>query len=37
MKRAMTVGILNTLQEKTGNIDISQYEDYFEKVDIVKY
>lgn len=37
MKRAMTVGILNTLQEKTGNIDISQYKDYFEKVDIVKY
>lgn len=37
MKRAMTVGILNTLQEKTGYIDISQYKDYFEKVDIVKY
>jgi len=37
MKRAMTVGILNTLQEKTGNIDIDQYKDYFGKVDIVKY
>ncbi|MQS75281.1 hexose kinase [Lactobacillus halodurans] len=37
MKRAMTVGLLNTLQEKTGNIDIRQYKDYFEKVDIVKY
>lgn len=37
MKRAMTVGILNTLQEKTGYIDINQYKDYFEKVNVVNY
>ncbi|WP_334330502.1 hexose kinase [Companilactobacillus sp. HBUAS59699] len=37
MKRAMTVGILNTLQEKTGFIDINQYKDYFEKVNVVNY
>ena len=37
LKTAMTAGILNTLENKTGWIDLAYFDDYYKKIKVENY